>query len=86
MVMFAFTVWNWYLAMIGCSTIEFWSDVMQEKEENKLKWEFGFKTISDNLYKSFGTYKILRVFSPSMRNVPFTGIEWSFLLNDAGFD
>jgi len=32
MVMFAFTVWNWYLAMIGCSTIEFWSDVMQEKE------------------------------------------------------
>ena len=86
LVMFAFTIWNWYLAFVGYSTIEFWSDMMWEKEENKVKWEFGFKTVSDNLFKTFGTYKLLRVFSPSMRNVPFTGLEWAFLLNDEGFN
>lgn len=29
---------------------------------------------------------MLRVLSPSMRNVPFTGIEWAFLMQDLGFD
>jgi len=82
LVMFAFTLWNWYLAFIGYSTIEFWSNCVWEQDDNKVKWEFGFKTVSDNLFKIFGTYKFLRVFSPSMRNVPFTGLEWAFLLND----
>ena len=26
------------------------------------------------------------MFSPSLRNGPFTGLEWSFLLRDEGFD
>jgi DHHC palmitoyltransferase len=86
LIMFAFTFWNWYLAFIGYSTIEFWTSTMQEEYTNKVKFEFGFKTISDNLYRTFGTYKILRVLSPSMRNTPFTGLEWAFLLNDEGFD
>lgn len=30
LVMFAFTIWNWYLACVGFSTIEFWSDMMRE--------------------------------------------------------
>jgi hypothetical protein len=84
--MFAFMVWNWYLAFVGCSTIEFWGSMMQEAEPNKVKFEFGFKTVSDNLYKTFGTSKIFRMFSPSMRNVPFTGLEWTFQLHDEGFD
>jgi hypothetical protein len=85
-IMFAFMVWNWYLAFVGCSTIEFWGSMMQEAEPNKVKFEFGFKTVSDNLYKTFGTSKIFRMFSPSMRNVPFTGLEWTFQLHDEGFD
>ena len=68
MIMFAFTVWNWYLAFVGYSTIEFWGSMMQEAEPNKVKFEYGFKTVYDNLYKTFGTNKIFRVFSPSMRN------------------
>jgi hypothetical protein len=27
----------------------------------------------------------MRIFSPSLRNGPFTGLEWSFLLRDEGF-
>jgi hypothetical protein len=45
-----------------------------------------FDSAEDNLFEVFGTHKLLRVLSPSLRNVPFTGIEWSFLLNDLGFD
>ena len=45
-----------------------------------------FDSAEDNLFEVFGTHKLLRVLSPSLRNVPFTGIEWSFLLSDLGFD
>ena len=29
---------------------------------------------------------MFRIFSPSFRNVPFTGLEWSFKYRDEGFD
>ena len=29
---------------------------------------------------------MFRIFSPSFRNVPFTGLEWSFKFRDEGFD
>lgn len=45
-----------------------------------------FDNAEDNLFEVFGTYKLLRVLSPSLRNVPFTGIEWSFLMSDLGFN
>lgn len=34
----------------------------------------------------FGTYKFLRIFSPSLRNVPLTGLEWSFLVWSQGYN
>jgi hypothetical protein len=34
------------------------------------------------LFLFFGTNKYFRVLSPSLRNVPFTGLEWSFLMRD----
>ena len=45
-----------------------------------------FDLPEDNLFEVFGTHKLFRVLSPSMRNVPFTGIEWAFLMSDLGFD
>ena len=78
-VLVLFNCWNWFLAFKGVTTIEFWLG-----EDNKyLK---GFETVSDNFYQIFGTQKILRIFSPSLRNGPFTGLEWSFLIRDHGFD
>ena len=79
-----FTCWNWFLAMFGSTTIEFWKyeGIGLEQGECKLR----FDTVSDNLYRVFGTHKFFRILSPSFRNVPFTGLEWSFKYQDEGFD
>jgi hypothetical protein len=47
---------------------------------------YAFQTVSDNLYRVFGTHKFFRILSPSMRNVPFTGLEWAFMLSDLGYN
>lgn len=38
------------------------------------------------MYKVFGTYNTFAILSPSLRNVPFTGIEWSYQLKDLGYN
>jgi hypothetical protein len=49
------------------------------------RYDYYFRSIKDNLYKVFGTYSLFSVLSPSLRNVPFTGIEWSYQLKDQGY-
>ena len=83
-VMLGFNGWNWYLAMTGYSTIEFFGSV--SRADSGEKYDFNFKTIRDNLYKTFGTDNFFAVFSPSLRNVPFSGIEWSYQMRDLGFN
>ena len=48
--------------------------------------DYSFKETRDNLFAVFGTNKLTRMFSPSLRSVPFNGIEFSFLQKDLGFD
>ncbi len=79
-VMTMFVGWNWFLAINGYTTIEFWTSLTRVSTTKKKFYTFSFKSISDNLYMVFGTNKIIRVLSPSLRNVPFTGLEWAFLL------
>ena len=81
-VMAGFTVWNWLLACKGRTTIEVWTIFDSDKNLAPL----GFDNYKDNLFRVFGTHKILRVLSPSTRNVPFTGLEWSFWFKDHGYD
>ena len=38
------------------------------------------------MFRIFGTNNFIRALSPSMRNVPFTGLEWAFLMCDLGFN
>ena len=78
-----FTMWQWFLAFFGSTTIEFWrgEGFGNDKKEATLR----FQTVSDNLYRVFGTHKFVRIFSPSFRNVPFTGLEWSFKMKDEGY-
>ena len=78
----AFNVWNWFLAFRGLTTLEFLSGMRGAYTNPLVK---GFKTFSDNLFLVFGTHKILRILSPSLRNNAFTGLEWSFLVKDNGF-
>ena len=79
LVLVCFNGWNWFLAVNGKTSIEWWTS---EKGEAELS----FDQKSDNLFRVFGTHKFLRILSPSLRNVPFTGLEWSFNFKDSGFD
>ena len=81
--MVIFNVWNWFLAFQGNTTIEFWTN-FNGIDPNRAKLRF--ETISDNLFRVFGTHKFFRILSPSLRNVPFTGLEWSFWFRDSGYD
>ena len=83
-VMLGFNGWNWYLAMTGYSTIEFFGAI--SRADNGEKYDYAFKNIRDNLYKTFGTQNLVAIFSPSLRNVPFSGIEWSYQMKDLGFN
>jgi len=74
-VMCGVVAWNWFLAMSGWSSVEIWSNKMKSGIQ---RYDYYFRSISDNLYKVFGTYNPFAILSPSLRNVPFSGIEWSY--------
>ena len=81
-VMAGFTGWNWLLAFSGKTTIEFWTP----SDPDRQSIELSFLRKRDNIFRVFGTYNLVRVLSPSFRNVPFTGLEWSFWFKDSGYD
>ena len=81
-----FNVWNWWLALTGHTTIEFWKMATGGVDENEEEYQYRYEDYSDNLFILFGTTKLLRIFSPSLRNVPVTGLEWSFLIRNRGYD
>jgi len=81
-VLFGFCVGNWFLAFRGSTQIEFWGS--SGNDENKAK--LNFQSSNDNLFRIFGTHKFFRILSPSLRNTPFTGLEYSFKLKDDGYD
>ena len=85
-VLIGFNGWNWFLAMTGYTTIEFWTNMSLTREEATEEFDFSFKSVWCNLFGIFGTHKPVRILSPSLRNPPFTGIEWSFVLKDEGYD
>ena len=79
--MMFFLLWHWYLAFSGTTTIEFWK---YQASVISVPYDFSFDLVRDNLFNIFGTYKLVRQFSPSLRPVPLTGLEWSFLLKEKG--
>ena len=54
--------------------------------KNDNVYDFSYERIKDNLFVIFGTHKILRVLSPSLRALPFSGIEFSFQMKDDGYN
>jgi hypothetical protein len=74
-----FNLWNWWLALTGISTIEFWKAATATNADLVEQYDYRLDSPGDNLFLIFGTQKVLRMLSPSLRNVPLTGIEWSFL-------
>jgi hypothetical protein len=84
--MAGFVIWNSYLALLGYTTVEFFGEALQTKAADKRHYSFRFQSVSDNMFRIFGTNNFIRALSPSMRNVPFTGLEWAFLMCDLGFN
>ena len=82
-VLFGFNCWQWFLAMCGLTTIEFWDESVRNADGRK---DWAFKRVRDNLFRVFGTKSYFQLLSPSMRYIAFTGLEWSFQLKDLGYD
>lgn len=82
-VLVGFNCWNWYLACAGMTTIEF---MKRFHLKNDNVYDFSYERIKDNLFVIFGTHKIFRVLSPSLRALPFSGIEFSFQMKDDGYN
>lgn len=83
-IMIGFNAWNWFLAVQGVTTIEYWGGMALD--DGCKEFRFGFKSVWDNLYTIFGTQKAIRIFSPSLRTLPLSGLEFSFLMIDNGYD
>ncbi len=49
------------------------------------KHRLTFRSIRDNLYKVFGTQSVIAILSPSLRGMPFSGVEWTYQARDLGF-
>lgn len=78
-VLCGFNAWNWFLAITGYSTIEYWGS---KSRQGVQKYDYNFKNFRDNLYKTFGTYSLIAILSPSLRNIPFSGVEWTYQMRD----
>ena len=78
-VLCGFNGWNWFLALTGYSTIEYWGS---QSRQGIQRYDYNFKSFRDNLYKTFGTQSLIAVLSPSLRNLPFSGIEWTYQMRD----
>jgi hypothetical protein len=76
-------IWNWFLAFSGLTTIEFMGQASGYKVNN---YDYSFSRGRDNIFKIFGTKSYFALLSPSLRNNPFTGLEWSFQMKDLGFN
>ncbi len=77
-----FNLWNFGFALFGLSKIEFW-----QQKGSDLKSEMQMlSSWRCNLYRIFGTQSFVQALSPSLRSLPFSGIEWSFLMKDMGFN
>ena len=82
LIMIGFNGWNWYLVLTGNTAIDFWMKKgnkkkvnNQELPEEKVGW---IENMYDNVYKTFGTKSLFMMVMPSLRPLPFRGLEWSF--------
>ena len=78
---FFFSGWNWFLAIKGNTTLEFWAEKTDYNLNGGIK-DYSFGDWRKNLFYIFGTddlYKIL--FIPNIKKLPFSGLEMSKLVD-----
>ena len=81
-VMIGFNWWNWYLCLLGDSTVEFWqlkAKKLNVSMYNSASKEYQrFQSMRDNIFKTFGSRNFFSIFLPSIRDLPFFGHEWTY--------
>ena len=81
---FFFAGWNWFLAINGNTTLEFWSDKTGFLMEPIRDYSFG--NWRKNLFYIFGKNNLFELlFIPSIKKLPFSGLEVSKFI-DAKFN
>ena len=72
-----FTGWNWFLAINGNTTIEFWSKKTGYELFKGIN-DYSFGSWKKNLYYIFGSNNLFKIILiPSIKKLPFSGIEIS---------
>ena len=72
-----FSGWNWFLAINGNTTIEFWSKKTGIELFNGIN-DYSFGSWKKNLFYIFGANNLFTIiFIPSIKKLPFSGIEIS---------
>lgn len=74
-IMLIFSIWNWYLAMLGQSVIEFMSNRDQSNEITT----YELPSWKENLFVVFGTINYIEMILPVHRELPLNGLEWTFM-------
>ena len=72
-----FAGWNWFLAINGNTTLEFWADKTDFALDAGVR-NFSFGSWRKNLFYVFGTENLFKIlFVPSIKKLPFSGLEIS---------
>ena len=72
-----FSGWNWFLALNGSTTLEFWADKTDYELNAGIK-NFSFGHWKKNLFYIFGTENTFKIlFLPNIKKLPFSGLEFS---------
>ena len=73
-----FSGWNWFLALNGNTTLEFWADKTNYYDINEGIRDYSFGNWKKNLFYIFGTENIFKIlFLPNVKKLPFSGLEFS---------
>ena len=80
-----FAGWNWFLAFNGNTTLEFWADRTEYMLEGGIK-DYSFGNWRKNIFNVFGTTNLFKIlFIPSIKKLPFSGLELSRFVDNSFF-
>ena len=78
--MIGFNIWNWFLAMTGQTSVEFWGRRLDKLDTQGKRFEYSYNSCFTNLKVIFGTRNICKILLFSnIRTLPTNGVEWDHI-------
>ena len=82
-ILLFFNSWNWFLALNGKTTLEFWGEKSGFINEKISPVSYDFGNWKKNLFYVFGCDNLFFIiFIPNIKKLPFSGLEWSKFVDD----